>query len=185
MTKSMFTALALCGSLALAWPVSAVQAALMQFQYNGAQTGDPSVTVQAVLGIDSSLVVPNGAFTQADLASFFVQYNGATFTASSSALPASLSGQFNNVANVFSSLFVNNVLTVPGHTGTNNFQFFGVDGQSWAFGVTGPAPGPLSVQGTGAWAVAPVPVPAAVWLFGSGIAGIVGIAKRRAARAAA
>lgn len=181
MTKAFATAFVLSGILALCAPGSSVQAALMQFQYTGTQTGNPAVTVQALLGIDSSLVIPNGTFTQADLASFFVQYNGAAFTAASSALPASLSGQFNNTTNVFSSLFVNDVLTVPGHTGTNNFQFFGVDGESWAFGVTGPAPGPLNVQGTGMWTVAPVPVPAAVWLFGSGIAGMVGIARRKAA----
>lgn len=178
MSKSFMTALVLGGIMALTAPVSSAQAALMQFQFNGTQTGNPAVTVQALLGIDSSLVIPNGTFTQANLASFFVQYNGPTFTASSSALPASLSGQFNNVANVFSSLFVNDVLTVPGHTGTNNFQFFGANGQSWAFGVTGPAPGPLTVQGTGTWTVAPVPVPAAVWLFGSGLTAMIGIVRR-------
>jgi len=185
MVKRLVTALALGGVMALCAPGNPAQAALMQFQYNGVQTGNPSVTVQAVLGIDSSLVIPNGTFTHADLASFFVQYNGTAFTASSNALPASLSGQFNNVANVFSSLFANDVLTVPGHTGTNNFQFFGSNGQSWAFGVTGPAPGPLNVQGTGAWTVAPVPVPAAVWLFGSGVAAMAGAARRKSSRAGA
>lgn len=185
MSKSFVIAFVLGGMLALMAPVSSVQAALMQFQFNGTQTGNPGVTVQALLGIDSSLVVPNGTFSQANLASLFVQYNGTAFTASSNALPASLSGQFNNVANVFSSLFVNDVLTVSGHTGTNNFQFFGTNGQSWAFGVTGPAPGPLNVSGTGTWTVAPVPVPAAVWLFGSGIAAMVGIVRRKADSAVA
>jgi hypothetical protein len=75
---------------------------------------------------------------------------------------------------VFSSLFVNNPLTIPGHTGTNNFQFFGANGQSWAFGVTGPAPGPLNETGTGTWRIAAVPLPAALWLFGSG-AGLLAI----------
>jgi len=66
------------------------------------------------------------------------------------------------------ALFVNNPLMIPGHTGANNVQFFGANGQSWAFGVTGPAPGPLNVTGTRTWTVAAVPFPAAIWLFGSG-----------------
>ncbi|BCA57072.1 hypothetical protein W02_42120 [Nitrospira sp. KM1] len=178
MIKSMIVALLSSGLLGFMAPMHFAEAALVQFQFNGSQTGNPAVTVQALLGIDSSLVAPNGSFNQADLSSFFVQYNGTAFTASSSALPPSLSGQFNNVASGFSSLFANDPLTVPGHSGTNNFQFFGGNGQSWAFGVTGPAPGPLNVQGTGVWMLAPVPIPAAVWLFGSGLASIVGFARR-------
>jgi len=122
--------------------------------------------------------VPNGTFTQANLSLFSVQYNG-SFTASSNSLPASLSGQLNNVANVFSSLFVNEPLTIPGYSGTTNVQFFGTNGQSWAFSVTGPAPGPLSVEGTGTWTLAPVPVPAALLLFGSGLFGLASLQRKR------
>jgi len=174
MARGFITALVLGGILALTAPVSSAQAALVLFEFNG--TGGDT-TVQATLGIDSSLVIPDGTFTHADLSSFSVQYNG-TFTAASSSLPPSLSGQFNNVADVFSSLFVNAPLTIPGHTGTNNFQFFGLNGESWSMAVTGPAPGPVQLVGTGTWTVAPIPVPAAIWLFGSGLAGVIGLERR-------
>ena len=178
MSKTCVTLLALCGLLAFMAPVKAARAAPVFFQFNGTQTGGPA-SVQALLGIDSSLVVPNGTFDQSSLNfSLSVQYNGA-FSASGTS-PATVSGQFNNVANVFSSLFVNDPLTIPGHTGTNNFQFFGANGQSWAFGVTAPAPGQLNVQGTGAWTVAAVPVPAALWLFGSGLTAVVSLARGKA-----
>jgi len=36
-------------------------------------------------------------------------------------------------------------------------------------------------DGTGSWNVSPVPVPAAVWLFGSGLLGLIGIARRKKA----
>jgi len=182
MFKIGLTSLILGGLLALAGPVTSAQAALVQFQFTGSGGG---ATVQALLGIDSSLVVPNGTFTQADLSSFSVQFNSPSFNASSNALPPSLSGQFNNVANVFSSLFANDPLIIPGHTGTNNFQFFGANGQSWSMAVTGPAPGPVQLTGTGVWQVAAVPVPAAIWLFGSGVAAMVGIARRKLNRTVA
>lgn len=172
MSTQLVLGLVFAPMLALLTP-SGAKAALVQFEFHGTQTGNPAATVQAVLALESSLVVPNGTFTQANLSSFAVTYHGA-FTASSTALPPSLSGQFNHVATVFSSLFVNNPFTIPGHTGTNNVQFFGANGQSWAFGVTGPAPGPLNVTGTGTWTVAAVPLPAAIWLFGSG-AGLLAI----------
>jgi len=179
MKRSYVVAMVLGGVMAFTAPVPSAQAALVQFQFTGTQTGNPAVTVQALLGIDSSFVVPNGTFTQANLSSFSVQFNSPSFNASSSALPPSLSGQFNNVANVFSSLFANDPLIIPGHTGTNNFQFFGANGQSWSMAVTGPAPGPVQLTGTGVWQVAAVPVPAAIWLFGSGVAAIGGWARRR------
>lgn len=46
------------------------KAALVQFEFHGTQTDNPAATVQALLGLDSSLVVPNGTFTQANLSSF-------------------------------------------------------------------------------------------------------------------
>jgi hypothetical protein len=82
--------------------------------------------------------------------------------------------QFNGTANVFSYLFVNDSLTTftPSFSGTNNFQFFGLDGQSWSMATSGfPPIGTTQTTGTGTWTqVAAVPIPAAIWLFGSGLA---------------
>lgn len=180
MFKIGLTSLAFSGLLALGAPATSAQAALVQFQFNGTQTGG-SATVQALLGIDSSLVVPNGSFTQANLSSFSVTYNG-SFTASSSAIPASLSGQFNDASNGFFSLASDGSLAVPSYSGTNNFQFFNPNGQQWNFtgsgSVSPPFPG-FNFVGAGTWTVAAVPVPAALWLFGSGIAALGSLAKRR------
>lgn len=182
MRRPFIVALVLGVMLALLAPVNAAQAAPVYFQFNGMQTGG-GATVQALLGLDSSLVVPNGTFNQSSLNfSLSVQYNGA-FTASGSAAPASVSGQFNSTTNVFSSLFTNQTLTIPSYSGTDNFQFFGANGQSWSFAGSGSVTPPFlnfSFSGTGTWApVAPVPVPTAVILFGTGLVGLVGLARRK------
>lgn len=179
MRTSGLMAAALGSVMLLTVSVESAPAALVTFQFNGTQTGNPSATVQALLGIDSSLVVPNGSFTQANLQSFSVQYNG-TFTASSSAIPVGLAGQFNGAASAFSSLSSNQSLTIPAYTGTNSFFFYG-DGQSWQFAGSGsvtPPAAPFNFIGTGTWSLAPVPVPAAMWLFGSGLAGVIGYVRR-------
>ncbi|BCA56658.1 hypothetical protein W02_37980 [Nitrospira sp. KM1] len=177
MTKTVSTVLMLGGMLVWWLFCTAAEASLVQFQFNGTGGGE---NVQALLGIDSSLVMPNGTFTQANLLSFSVQVTGAV-TGSTTAIPVSLSGQFNNTANVFSSLFSNSPLTIPSYTGTNNFQFFGAYGESFQFAGSGsatpPAP-PFNFVSTGTWSLTPVPVPAAFWLFGSGIAAAVGFSRR-------
>ena len=177
MSKSFITALALGGIMALAAPIGSAQAALVEFRFNGTQTTangtmtGSNAIVSALLGIDSSLVLPNGAFTQADVSLFSVQYNGSTLTALSNGLPATLSGQFNGSANGISSLSDNQAMSFPAfpsYNGTTNFQFFGL-GNQWSFTATGPAPGTFQVTGTGTWLPAPVPLPAAAVLFPTGL----------------
>jgi len=179
MFKIGFPSLVLGGVLALGGPVTSAQASLVQFQFNGTGGGE---TIQALLGIDSSLVVANGSFTQANLSSFSVQVTGSV-SGSSTAIPASLSGQFNSSPTpVFSALSSTQSLTIPSYGGTNVFNFFNPNGQSWQFAGSGsvsPPAGPFNFVGTGTWSqVAVVPIPAALWLFGSGIAAVTGFARR-------
>ena len=37
----------------------------------------------------------------------------------------------------------------------------------------------VSLNGQGLYAVAPIPIPAAVWLFGSGLIGLIGLARHK------
>ena len=186
MSKSFITALVLGGIMALTAPVGFVQAALMEFQFNGTQTTANGTqtgstgTVSALLGIDSSLVLPNGSFTLANVSLFTVNYNGSLLTAVSNGLPATLDGQFNGTANGLSSLSTNQAMTFPAfpsYNGTTNFQFFGL-GNQWNFTATGPLPGNFQVTGTGTWTPAPVPLPAAAVLFPTGLS-LLAIAFRK------
>ena len=163
--------------LSLVGLIATAQASVILYEFNGTQTGS-SATVHVSMGVDSSVTTPGHSFTQANLSLFSVQYTGA-FTGSGTALPASLSGVFNtNPTPVFSSLFAGDVLTTPSG-GTTNFQFFGSNGQSWQFVGSGTSQGTFNFTGSGTWQVAPVPVPAALWLFGSGLVGVVALARRK------
>ena len=56
----------------------------------------------------------------------------------------------------------------------------GADGNPFGGMQTPPFPGMLPLfNGTGTLIPSPAPVPAAVWLFGSGLLGLVGVARRR------
>jgi len=186
MNRSLFPTLVLGGMLALIAPVTPAQAAIVLFEFNGVSTV-PGATVHATMGLNDSVTNPANPnfpnFSLADVTSFSVQFNG-SYTASGSALPASLSGQMNNGPSpVFASLFVNDSLTTfnPSFNGTNNFQFFGSNGQTWQMATSGfPPIGTTVIGGTGTWTVAAVPIPAALWLFGSGLTAVVGLARGKA-----
>lgn len=66
---------------------------------------------------------------------------------------------------------------------SSNFFFFDTSATNYAktalFDMTGTGTGPISAQ-FAAYSPAAVPVPAALWLFGSGLLGMLGIARRRA-----
>ena len=179
--SKIFGAFVLGWVLSVLWLISSVHAAIIPYEFNGTSS-TPGITVYATMGLDSSVTTPGHTFSLADVSSFSVQYTG-TFSASGSSLPASFSGQMNSGPTpVFSSLFVNDSLTVPGHSGTNNFQFYGLNGQSWSFAVTGPTPGPVQIVGTGTWTPVPVPLPGAAILFFSGLAGLAALKRRRQGR---
>ena len=99
MSQSFITALLLGGIMALAAPVGSVYAALVEFQFSGPQTTangtmtGSNATLTALLGIDPSLVHPNGTFTQADVSVFSVQYNGTTLKALSNGLPGRIAAR--------------------------------------------------------------------------------------------
>ncbi len=182
MRRGYGAVLVLSGVLLFLAPVKPAQAATVLYDFNGTGLGGSSVHV--TMGLNSLVTTPNHSFSLSDVGSFAVQFTSPAYTASGSALPASLSGQMSNGPSpVFASLFVNDSLTTfnPSFTGTNNFQFYGLNGQSWAMATSGFAPiGTTQVTGTGTWAITAVPVPAAVWLFGSGLAAMVGFARRNA-----
>lgn len=68
----------------------------------------------------------------------------------------------------------------------SNFFFFDTSATNYAktasFDLTGTGLGPISGQ-FAAYSPSAVPVPAAVWLFGSGLLGLIGVARRKMAQA--
>jgi hypothetical protein len=64
--------------------------------------------------------------------------------------------------------------------GDSDASLVGDDSWLIVFAEQGPGPGPGRRGNTLAVDLAPIPVPAAVWLFGTGLLGLVGVARRRA-----
>ncbi len=112
----------------------------------------PSGTVNG-----ASATIANGSAITVNLSSFFANWNGSDFNQGS----AAATGTVSNVVG-------------------NSFDYV----LDWSSLIVG---GPFNNQ-TGTWhltgtgtvaAAAPVPLPAAVWLLGSGLIGMVGVARRR------
>jgi len=68
------------------------------------------------------------------------------------------------------------LLTMNG-TGVLTGNGFDPTGATWSFSGESPTSYSMTITSTG---IPAVPVPAAVWLFGSGLLGLVGIARRKA-----
>ena len=112
---------------------------------------------------------------------FFGNPGGApvpTGSTSGSTMNVDLRSLFAGVSGPFLSSTVNIGEPASGtfNTATNAFNI------SWTQPFTGvpfQTTGSFSLQGTAQLAGAPVPLPAAVWFFGSGLAGVVAFARRR------
>jgi hypothetical protein len=94
------------------------------------------------------------------------------------------SGAFDSSVNFDFNVFSTNPLDglLPGQS--SNFMFLDTTATNYAktatFDLTNMQQDPISAQ-FAAYSPVPVPVPAAVWLLGSGLIGLVGIARRRKA----
>lgn len=149
------------------WDVNTAQTGpasgtLASFSFGSAWVNVFTAAASTQAGVSGGGPVPSGTFDNAggtttfDISSFFANWNGTDF----------------NQGNSAASLV------------TSNCSATGCDYTlSWQKLIVG---GPFNGN-TGTWVltgtVAAVPVPAAVWLLGSGLVGLVGVARRRKAQA--
>ena len=83
------------------------------------------------------------------------------------------------IPGAFNNLFGTITVQAPATPGTINI--LGTSLQDPELGNVDPGFNPISIDYSDTVSIAVVPVPAAVWLFGSGLLGLVGVARRRKA----
>jgi hypothetical protein len=195
---SSFLALDAAGD-SVEWAVQAGQYTGTTSTSNIGTTGNARFLTTATTGISSILNKNTGNLTKwANIDGAVTQLNlnianqsgnpstkstFGTATASSGVWDATASG--GTVANWFS----NGPLTYPGTIGNElgaNQELYGVtgNGTSSVKGVQVYDLGALTLSSTGNLTnVSSVPIPAAVWLFGSGLLGLAGVGRRKATQA--
>ncbi len=142
--------------------------------------------VNANVNPSVALIVPTGGGGY----TFASEITDSVSLGCSAVAPACSDTAEDNVFDTLSELFIGSALTGGGFIGTGDLSeilvglLYNVDGHSESFAEDAMLDVVnLSFDGTVtvAYDYSPVPIPAAVWLFGSGLIGLFGIAKKRKA----